>query len=502
MNHTRILAAAAAVASLAACSTGAPSGEREERFASTRSALTTPNQICADWSPYQPNVNWYCENTQDTGHVYQVARQKAGNQAGTITVWVLWPIDEGQEDDPSKINGWFDQANRVMAWLKGQSDLDLFDRSVKSLQNGLANRLYGSQQRLLNAKKGAINDAVTAVQNKVNAQANDPQKAALAVALSDTKIKLEALGQSLAMARDALTALQPVYLALVNDFKAYRATESDVIAKLTGFANAASAADATKLAAIKVAVADYERQVFSDSSDLSARAGDLRARLLAVQAQYEAGLDPYADFLAARGLSEAKLADGALRAVGNMMAYFQARQTAIDAAIAKLNDGIRARSDALFELAVDQATRDTLANARFADASTAFVNDANARIAKLWAAPPTSPNLKYPLYSAQYDAFVAFSQLEPMCSQSALAASSYMKAGCGVLQPSFDRARAWLKDTLPGALRMRLILLRRKKADENLCKQVEAALAAGNLKAAAAAYDTALNLLDPPGVQQ
>jgi len=479
---------------MAGCSAREP--KATETVVESAASLTTANQICADWSPYNPSENWHCENTQDVGHVYQAARQLAGAQVNTITLWVLWPIDEGQEADSAKINGWFDQASRVLGWLKAQPDLDLFDRSVRSLTNG-RNRLVASQQRLINQKKGAIAGDIQAVKNKVAAQANDPEKAALANTLAGTKIELAEMHDGLDRANADLVALRHDYQVLLADFKTFKDTEPAVMDRLAGFAHDASVAEGAALAQVQVAMTDYQQQQTTAPGDFLVRATQMRAQLVAIQEQYEGAQEPHRNFMAERGLSSTNLVDTPLRVLGNMMGYCQLRQASTDAAFHKLLDGVRARSEALLELQVDKDTHDTLTNARFLTASTAFLDQSNARIAQLWAAPPTSPTLKYPFYSTQYDAFTAFQQLEAMCSQAQLAASPWMTAGCNVMQPSFDRARSWVHDTLPGALTLRLVLLRRKGADEGLCKQVEAQLAAGNLKAATVAYDAALHLLDP-----
>lgn len=487
--------AVASALGLFGCSSPAPTPA--EVTSTTTSALTTPNQICANWSP-RGERDWHCENTDNVGNVYAQAKQKAGAKAGTIALWVNWPGGEGQEANVAAINGWFARARTVVTWLKGQADLDLFARSIAALDTSRA-KLVSSQQQLLNQRKGGVAEAIQAVQAKVNEQVNDPEKVALLNTLAETRIKLAELREILDRTKATLTALQPQYEALVAEFKAYRATEPAVTADIKAFVDSASSADLTQLATIKVSVTDYERSVATQSSALRVHAQEMRGLLLAAQAQHDAAIAPYGQFFASRALTPTDFVGTALRSAGNMIAYCESRQTATDRAVARLVDGLRARTDALVELAAAQATRDTLAATRFADASTAFLEQSNTRIAQLWAAPPTSPTRGYPLYMAQYDAFAAFLQLEPLCSQAALASSSWMKAGCSAMQPSFARARDWMRDT-PGALRMRLVLLRRNGANENLCVETETQLNAGKLRAGISAYDAAVHLLDPQGV--
>ena len=143
-RSSQAVLAATALLCLGACGTAAEPSSRTERAGVAAAALTNANQICADWSPYTEKVDWYCESTQDVGHVYTQARAKAGGQVGTISLWVLWPIDEGQEDDPAKLKEWSNQVGRVMTWLEGQSDLELFKRSLSAMGDG-ESRLIASQ---------------------------------------------------------------------------------------------------------------------------------------------------------------------------------------------------------------------------------------------------------------------------------------------------------------------------------------------------------------------
>lgn len=492
MTKTKLMrvVAVSALAIAAGCSSS-HTGEAEAE--ATAQALTTPNQICADWSP-NGATDRECDTTQDVGLVYAKAKQKAGAKASTIAVWVLWPIDEGQESDTGKVAAWFAQAQRVVDWLRASNaDTALFERSIKGLTKQ-KDEMKKSQDRLINSKKGATNGALQKVKDAVGAVS--AEKAPIAAELADARVALGEMQVALDRAKAQLVALQPVYTGLVFDFQVYKQNEPMTMTALQTFSQLASNGDAATIATVQVGLGDVETQEANRASTFSVQAMLVRARLTAIQVEYELALQPHEDFMTRYGIVAARVVMSEVRAVGNMIAYAAQRQRSIEQAAAQLLDGMRARTDALVALAAEQATRDTVANAQFLQASQRFVDEANARMAALWAALPASNTLKYPFLSAQYDRFVTFLQLEPACSQAALASSSWMKTGCNLMAPSFSRAHSYLTDTLPGTLRLRVMLLRRKNANASLLSEVETQLGVGNLKAACNAYDAALHMLD------
>lgn len=475
----------------AAMGIGCASSSGQEPAGRAAQALTKPNLVCVSWGA--TSSERACDDTTDVGKVHATGQSRAGGKP--LTLFVLWPIDEGQEANADAIRSWFDQAKRVDAWLHDTNkDYALYERSLRAILDQKA-LMKASQDRLANAKKTAADAVTSAVTKSVAAIASE--KAPVLAALTDVKTTVPELQGILDRARTALLAEQPTYDGLINDFLAYRATESKATAALSKIAADASSADGPRLAVLEMSLADLERAQSAAPNDLFAGIILSRARMIATQIAYDGSLAKYDDFTRKYAIPGADLVGRAYRSLGNVLAYVSTRCTAFDAGVAKVRAGLRARREALIALAADQATRDTFAKANFATASKNYLDEANARVAVLWANGETSPTLKYPLYAAKVDLYEKFLQLEGACSTAALAASSWMSAGCTAMQPSFARVRSWFADTLPGTLRMRVLLLRRKGADARLLADVETQLTAGKLKAAAVAHDAALRALDP-----
>ncbi len=460
--------------------------------ATSKAALVATIQVCAGAN----SVPSYCEATDDIQRVYDEAKKLVGSQNANIGVWVGCVASEGDAPyvDPDSIRAWFAKAQRVLDWLRTtNADLTLYENSVAGLEKW-KNAFIENQQRMVEQKTNAIQEASEAIRKKVLEV--DAQKGPLVNALADVRIKIGEMKTIVEQTKGRLVALQPTYKSIVTEYKAYRATEADVSARLKAFSESASQADLQALGTVKTAFAEFERQEASIPNAFLDHAIAFRAQLVAVQGNFDRQMQPYMSFASSHGIRIPALVTSSLNSVGNMLGYCESRRATVAESVARLVDGMRARTDALIELEVDRSTRDTLANARMLDASRQFLDLANTRIKDLWAETATSPSLKYPFLAAKYDRMETFLQFESACSQAAIASSSWMKTGCNAMQPSFERAHAYLSDTLPGALRMRITLLRRRGANDTLLSEIEAGLTSGNLRPAVQAYDAAIRLID------
>src|SRR5262249_19850943 len=94
-----------------------------------------------------------------------------------------------------------------------------------------------------------------------------------------------------------------------------------------------------------------------------------------------------------------------------------------------------------------------------------------------------------PYLAKRYDQLVALLQLRPLCDPSS---SSWREAGCVSLGASFTAAETYLKTTMPALIKTGIGAMRAKGADAALLDAAQVKLDAGDVKAAALAYDAAV----------
>src|SRR5262249_13556119 len=143
------------------------------------------------------------------------------------------------------------------------------------------------------------------------------------------------------------------------------------------------------------------------------------------------------------------MTSSALRSLNAMLGYIQQRVARSDATATSLLRGIAMRTQALALLNAGQPLRYKVAQAALAKGEAAWSAEANARLAAITEAPPTSQPMGLPYLAKRYDQLVALLQMQPLCDPSS---SSWREAGCVPLRASFMSAETYLKTTLPGLI--------------------------------------------------
>ena len=102
---------------VAAMAVGCAPSSAPEPTGHAAQALTKPNQLCVAWGA--TDADRICEDTTDVAKVHTAGASKSSGKP--LTLFVLWPIDEGQEANAEAIRSWFEQARRLDAWLREDS---------------------------------------------------------------------------------------------------------------------------------------------------------------------------------------------------------------------------------------------------------------------------------------------------------------------------------------------------------------------------------------------
>ena len=345
-------------------------------------------------------------------------------------------------------------------------------------------------QRFVDARQSLIDHAT----KKIRDQATPLIGQAL-TELAETKQKIRELKAITDAYVATVTALGASYTDVANAYQSYRAGETDANGKLTAIANAASASHLEDIPAIEQQLIALDAQESLLPEQLAIAVGRLSSQLGAAQATYERALEPYTAFMAAHGLAKADTTSVALRSLDNMYAYSRAREKRVQDAVVLLNQGLQRRVNALVLAQAAAASQPALLQAAQLAASTNFINDMNGRVKDVWKDPPTSTTLQLTYVAAQYDGFVTFLQLEPMCQAPV---PSYMQTGCNLLRPEFSRAHGFIDGTLPGVIAIDLDFMTSANVDASAIADVNAELQAGNLAQATRDHDTLLRETDLP----
>jgi hypothetical protein len=215
----------------------------------------------------------------------------------------------------------------------------------------------------------------------------------------------------------------------------------------------------------------------------------LSAQIQAFELSSQSAIAPYKDLLATHGAALPDMTSGALRSLNAMLGYVQQRVARSDATATSLLDGIAMRKQALALLALGQPLRDKISQAEVLKAGATFNADVNAHVTSLAVAPPMSATMKLPYLAARYDELTRMLQWQPLCDPSS---SSWREDGCSALRGNFSAARSYLKTTLPALISTGLATMRAQGVAPTLLDAVQAKLDAGDIKAAAIAYDAAV----------
>jgi hypothetical protein len=447
------------------------------------------SQICSGYD----DQNVYCSDTGFPQAVHTEAKRLWLNQP--LFLYVRFKRDGTQKIDRVAIETFFRKIRLVTDYAGTLSDLQFQERSLKRIAKA-KDELKAQIDAQLAALSNARTDALAALEGGLKSLiAGD---AAPIVAQLDADRKFyPGVTTALQNADVGLRALLPEFRAVIQDFKAFKASEVALQNRLASLANRASAVTVDEISAIVSELLALERSEYTAYSQFYAKVVGINARLGALQVAYANQLATPAlgAGVAERGLREADLVSTGARTLGNMAAYAQARDVEMSKVVADLIRGCDRRREALVLAQANEATRQAFADAAHLVESTKFLDEANKRIAALLGAQPKSPTHKLPFYSAQYDDFTSFLQLEPMCQQVSSSNSSWMRTGCNAYAVNFDRARLFL-NSLPSYIKLYSVTLRDNGAPENLLSSIQSDLSAGNLRRAVSTYDAAVRLVD------
>ncbi|QQR45749.1 hypothetical protein JKA73_06355 [Myxococcus xanthus] len=408
----------------------------------------------------------------------------------------LWATAPDVGASTQELATWLDAQQRVVDFLKNSN------RSADSLMVSLEaqateRRSYGRDQDVTIAAAADRIDTILG-----NAAARVKQAAReygdpVVVEEAEVKAGMVRLEQTLAESRAALEALSLQVVAVADQFRAYKDTEPAITMRLHTLAAQGSAADLEGLVTAQLEAVALAQQESGDSSAVVQEVMRLRTRLALLQEEYVERLGMDAAFIAQRGLHMGDLVDGELEMLGGMRGYCETRRRKVLTTVDRLLEGMKQRRDALIGLESNEATRQALADAAFLSASQRFLDGVTARSTQLWQVAPKSSALKLSFLSEKFDQMESYLQFEPACAPPTAGQRSWRETGCVAMRRDFSRVRTWMSSTLPGTLRLNVAMMRNAgTVPAALLAEVEAKLAAGQLKAAASVHDAALRVSD------
>jgi hypothetical protein len=393
--------------------------------------------------------------------------------------------------DTTELNAWFADIKKLTTFLGSTgATADAFNASLSGTLGTLMKQAKAEQDKLLGESAPPNpSSQVSQFENLVAEQA-DASAAPLSAAYALDLQQGAAVKTIVQNATTAVTAFQAPFAAMASRFTAYRATEAAELATYATYSSAGATTTLTTMPAVEQEILSYNQQLGPIPDQFIADATGLRMSIASAGAQFAAQLDTYTAFMNQFGMNRPDLTSSAIHSLDNMIAYVEDRRQRNDAVATRLLDDLTLRRQALILIATSQATQATIAQAELLSASTTFLNNATQQISALWAAPPTSTKLKLPYLAARYDLFTAFLQLQPLCATGAT--GSWRETGCNSLNQQFASAQAYQTTTLPGQIKIGVMLMTGSAAPAALLSDITAKLAAGNVKGAAAEYDEAL----------
>ncbi|NMO20262.1 hypothetical protein HPC49_22685 [Pyxidicoccus fallax] len=495
-RHRKGLGAALALLVTGCGQSSAPPPEAPPVQSQEQRAAYTP-QFCA----FIPNILECAPASQGPQAAYERIANRLANTCGSdltclyqvIKLWATPPQDGAPAHE---LQAWQDAQQQATDFLKNTNkSAEALLESLRAHSN--ENKSYiRDQERAIAAATDRVNTIVRNAETVVKQKASEYSEPVVLEA-ADVKAGMTRLEDVVASARAGLEALGPEVVALADRFRTYKGTESATTAELHALATQGSAANLQGLVTVQLDAVALAQQESGEASELVLEAMRLRTRLALLQEEYLEQLEPLQEFIAQRGLHMGDLVRGELQMLGGIEGYCDSRRRKVLSAVDRLLEGMKQRRDALIGLEANEATRQALADAAFLTASQRFLDDVTARSTQLWQVAPKSTRLKLSFLSAKYDQMESYLQFEPACAPPQDGARSWREAGCVAMRRDFSRVRTWMTSTLPGTLRLNVSMMRSAGGvPAALLTDVEAKLAAGQLKAAAVAHDAALNVSD------
>ncbi|AGC42663.1 hypothetical protein MYSTI_01315 [Myxococcus stipitatus DSM 14675] len=468
--------------------------------------LAAQGQRSAYWPRYCAFVDRHhlleCVEINQSPQVpYDAVFNRMGNICGTDMTCRFQPIqmlvpDPEWNATHAELTTWLDSQQNVIAFLKNSNKSA---ETLKATLTGMRDSTRGlvrSQDRELAAVSNRIKTMIDSAESTVKAKAReygDP----VVVEEAEVKAGMVRVEATVSRARADLDVLVPEVVALANRFAAFKATEPATTASLRTLATQGSAANLQGLVTVQLDAVALAHQESGAASVLAMDAVRLRMQLGRIQEDYVTSLLRDKEFIAQRGLVMGDLVDGELEMLGGIEGYCDSRRRKVLTAVDRLLEGMKQRRDALIGLEADAATRQAMADAAFLTASQRFLDDVTARSTQLWKVAPKSTVLKLSFLSEKFDQMESYLQFEPACAPPAAGQRSWRETGCVAMRRDFSRVRTWMTSTLPGTLRLNVAMMRNAgTVPAAMLLEVEAKLAAGQLKDAATVHDAALRKSD------
>lgn len=338
---------------------------------------------------------------------------------------------------------------------------------------------YQNAQHDLNVKEvGALNAKVDATLGP-----EMTKLAAQTFLLANYKAHLDSYVQR-------LDALRPAFDVLANRFFQYRSSELTDFAFLNDLSARASAADLQALVLLQKELVDHSRDMSSAPEQLRADVADMRRAIFGMQEDLDRYHEQYKTELAAAGFQPPDKTSAAVASLAKMEGYIGDRARRVQAAIDQQLDGIIKRKHALLIVAADDLTKKALVDAANAQEETAFLDEANKRVATLWAAPDRSLKLQLPYQEELAGNLKSFLGTDAICADG----FAWMKSGCDVYRRNVSKANTYLAQSMPLAIRVDVRKLRSAGIADPILAEIDAALTAKDVMKAAHLHDIAVRM--------
>ena len=486
--HTKWIAGALCLLA-AAC--GTQGDTSREPIGSVNQADLTSSQFCAQ-GVGKSDAQICVADTQAPSVVW--AQAIAKKHTLPIQMWVPYPDPnlDAFVANKQEMDAWFADIKKLTSFIS-TGNAESYDASLKGKLGDLVKQAKTRQDQLIASPPANPAPAIQSFKDALSAQAAKTT-GPVGVAIANDKQSIAAVTAIVGDAATTVKGFQKPFADMVARFNAYRSTEAGEIASYTKYSQDGASSTLDTMPAVQDEIIQLNQTVSGPPDQFIVDAMRLRALIAAEAARYQAQLAPYADYLARTGTRRPDLTSGATRSLDNMVAYVQGRRDRNDALATQLLDQLSLRRQALIQVATSQATQATTAQAELLAASGAFLDNATQKTTTLWAAPAKSTKLKLPYLAARYDAFTAFMQLQSLCATGVT--GTWRESGCNALNQQFPSAQTYLQKTIPGLIKIGVMLMSGKGPSAATLSDITAKLNAGNVKGAAVAYDEAVQVSD------
>jgi hypothetical protein len=285
--------------------------------------------------------------------------------------------------------------------------------------------------------------------------------------------------------KTAIDAERAGFTVLANDYRGFHASEPATAAAIEALVEQANTSELSQIGGLQVEVMNLVIQENAAPQEVIMRAQRLAGFLDSKQAELERAVAPYREFMEEEGMTVPDLTSQTISDLERMVGYLEGRQQRFNAAGTKVLRQLRARREALALLAMEAATRQTIADSARARAAADYLQTATTRVAAIWAAQPRAGGVE--LLAARYEGVLSLLQVDALCSSEDR--PPWMADGCGV----FERERSKAQLYLSSSLRLKLLAdenrLRNAGGNPNMLNAMRAAVNSGNFAVAVFIHD-------------